>query len=162
MLIVVLLHSVPFQLTSASGSQVLVHFFMKTSLLPHFTTSVTISKDMLNANNIQLSIRFGYTYELLRPLVQELLQSVVASDRSRAADMPTKWGDTFYPDYNFVYNLAQRHQLVSRRTMELSASKAKITPEDIIEWRRLIMLVIRSVPGLLEALLDPNRSFNYV
>ena len=61
---------------------------------------------MLNANNIQLSIRFGYTYELLRPLVQELLQSVVASDRSRAADMPTKWGDTFYPDYHFVYNLA--------------------------------------------------------
>lgn len=117
---------------------------------------------MLNANNIQLSIRFGYTYELLRPLVQELLQSVVASDRSRAADMPAKWGDTFYPDYHFVYNLAQRHQLVSRRTMELSASKAKITPEDIIEWRRLIMLVIRSVPGLLEALLDPNRSFNYV
>ena len=162
MLIVVLLHSVPFQLTSASGSHVLVHFFMKTSLLPHFTTSVTISKDMLNANNIQLSIRFGCTYELLRPLVQELLQSVVASDRSRAADMPAKWGDTFYPDYNFVYNLAQRHQLVSRRTMELSASKAKITPEDIREWRRLIMLVIRSVPGLLEALLDPNRSFNYV
>ena len=76
--------------------------------------------------------------------------------------MPAKWGDTFYPDYNFVYNLAQRHQLVSRRTMELSSNKAKITPEDIIEWRRLIMLVIRSVPGLLEALLDPNRSFNYV
>ena len=94
--------------------------------------------------------------------MQELLQSVVASDRSRAADMPTKWGDTFYPDYHFVYNLAQRHQLVSRRTMELSASKAKITPEDIREWRRLIMLVIRSVPGLLEALMDPNRSFNYV
>ena len=162
MLIVVLLHSVPFQLTSASGSHVLVHFFMKTSLLPHFTTSVTISKDMLNANNIQLSIRFGYTYELLRPLVQELLQSVVASDRSRAADMPAKWGDTLYPDYDFVYSFAKRRGLVLRRTMELSSSKAKIRPEDIIEWRRLIMLVIRSVPGLLEALMDPNRSFNYV
>ena len=35
--------------------------------------------------------------------MQELLQSVVASDRSRAADMPAKWGDTLYPDYDFVY-----------------------------------------------------------
>ena len=94
--------------------------------------------------------------------MQELLQSVVASDRSRAADMPAKWGDTLYPDYDFVYSFAKRRGLVLRRTMELSSSKAKIRPEDIIEWRRLIMLVIRSVPGLLEALLDPNRSFNYV
>ena len=154
-----MLHS---NLTSASLSHVLAHFFIKTSLLPHSPTSVTISKEMLNANNIQLSIRFGYTYELLRPLVQELLQSVVASDRSRAADMPAKWGDTLYPDYDFVYSFAKRRGLVLRRTMELSSSKAKIRPEDIIEWRRLIMQVIRSVPGLLEALMDPNRSFNYV
>ena len=94
--------------------------------------------------------------------MQELLKSVVASDRSRAADMPAKWGDTLYPDYDFVYSFAKRRGLVLRRTMELSSSKAKIRPEDIIEWRRLIMQVIRSVPGLLEALMDPNRSFNYV
>ena len=89
--------------------------------------------------------------------MQELLKSVVASDRSRAADMPAKWGDTLYPDYDFVYSFAKRRGLV-----ELSSSKSKIRPEDIIEWRRLIMQVIRSVPGLLEALMDPNRSFNYV
>lgn len=114
-------------------------------------------KKILDFVVMRQQIGYGLDWAGLQRLVQEVLLALITSDPSRKTGLE-HCGQL--PGKSWVRRFADRHNLVSRKTLEISKGRQIITPEDLALWQADAYTFFSSDRALAAAMLDPARMWN--
>ena len=79
----------------------------------------------------RVNLGAGVDIDQLKSVIQELLIELKKADKERY--IPPTW-ENCYPEDTFVRRFADRNRISLRRTMALSAARARLTPYDLKQW----------------------------
>ena len=116
-----------------------------------FTSRLLPEEEMKIVDHVKwrASVGYGLDWNMLRLLIQEVLQNVKLINPDRVTGLE----DTDQlPDPSYVRRLAVRHNLAIRATMEISKGRQVVTPHEMKLWQEDAISVFSSKPELMEAL----------
>ena len=79
----------------------------------------------------RVNLGVGLDFDKLKSVIQELLIELKKADKERY--IPPTW-ENCYPEDTFVRRFADRNRISLRRTMGLSAARARLTVYDLEQW----------------------------
>ena len=103
----------------------------------------------------KLKLGYSLTFHELRYLIQEALIRLCQANPKRTSP----WKNHF-PDGNFVYNMAERNNLVLRSTMELTKARSMLSLEGLMKWYEDTLMALVNHPDYAECWKDPRRILN--
>ena len=106
-------------------------------------------KKVVNFAKMRASIGYGVDWEMLRLVLQEVLQAVKKSNPERITGLE-ECGQL--PPKSWVRRFAERHNLVLRATMGISKGRQVVTAEELGLWQGDAIEFFSAQPDLLTAL----------
>ena len=105
----------------------------------------------------RVNLGVGQDFDQLKSVIQELLIELKKADKERY--IPPTW-ENCYPEDTFVRRFADRNSISLRRTMALSAARARLTVYDLEQWFLNITERFFENPEFADVWNDPKRIFN--
>ena len=99
----------------------------------------------------------GMTYLQLQLLIQEVLVAVTSSNPERTSPYVDKG---HFPNRNFAYRFAKRHNLALRATMEISKGRQILSVDDLVAWQKDTEAGLIDKEEFKDCFKDPSRVFN--
>ena len=110
-------------------------------------------------NHICQKLKLGYslTFFELRFLIQEALIRICQANPERTSP----WAEeNHFPHGKFVYNFAERNNLVLRSTMELSKARSMLSIEGLMSWFQDTRKALVDHPDYADCWRNPRRILN--
>ena len=99
----------------------------------------------------------GMTYLQLQLLIQEVLVAVTSSNPERTSPYADKG---HFPNRQFARNLAKRHNLTLRATMEISKGRQILSVDDLVAWQKDTEAGLLNMAEFKDCFRDGSRVFN--